>query len=462
MAAEKPVSASARRASSTNAGPPAEASMADFEEAIREAAAKRADGVAIPDPSRWPDGWIHLSAALAKFTEAIVEDGGGFGPAYAFGLALESPELTDDPDFDDWRRKLAARVAAEFVDACRFEFVETGYRRVGGGGSIESMPSEWWDTEDIFLRFRTWSIDPAEPLSDRLDLPYWIWVDGKGLTRLCDKIWRHKHNIGRTLFVERGQLIGVRDALDVLMPFLPYLTGELRAPGGPDGAWELLHACSAGAVKAIASRMERRFDVTGRGLDGKLIEGENNWMVPADLWKSVDMSPVQNWAGGNFIARPNARNAIRLNRVLIDRADLLHYLEGMGLLLRVQYRHKGEEKPFAEGFAPAVPIAGVGAGEEEPAGADGDGIAPTDRTGGPGRPTAMHLVAMMMRQRFKLGEAMPTLSQEADELERLFAAREEYAALAKPKAKTIKNVLGSTYRQLKKEAESGSIDPEIK
>lgn len=80
-------------------------------------------------------------------------------------------------------------------------------------------------------------------------------------------------------------------------------------------------------------------------------------------------------------------------------------------------------------------------------------FSPTDRTGAPGPPSSMHLVREMMRKRFEAGDALPTMAQEAAELERLFATNADYAQLARPRAKTIRNVLGFDFRQLKAKAE---------
>jgi hypothetical protein len=325
--------------------------MDDVETVIREAGGKRADG--IPFPLRSPEGWVHLSVAVAKITAKLLTDR-SWTDVYAGCLGLASTEPT--PNTEDGRasEEAANYVADEFVTACRLEVLKSGYRRVGGGGPVVPMPSEWWDTEDLFLRFRTWSIDPDDILSDRLDLPCWIWIEDESLTRLCDKIWRHLSGVRKDV-IKDDQLITVRQALDLLEPFVPQLGGDVRSDRAPDGARELIAACADGAVRTLAERMERSFDANGGGI-GKLIEAENDCDIPADLWNAVALTPIQNWAAGTLVAKPDARNTYRLKRVLIDRLDLMHYLEGMGLLVRVQYRRKGEEEHFLEGFAPAVPV----------------------------------------------------------------------------------------------------------
>lgn len=437
--------------------------MSNIEEVVRAAAPTRRDGVPIPDPARWPKGWVHLSAALASVAEKFANDGGGFEPAYASMLTLENPQPSGDAEFDEYQRKLTAYVVEQFIDACRFEFLFTGHRRIGGGGPVEPIPSHWWDTEDIFLRFRTWSLDPADELSSNVDLPNWIWVEERGLKVLCDQIWRRSNDVRTLTFVEKDSFISVSRALYVLTPFLPHLNGTERASGGPPGAMELRDLCASGAVKAVAARMERRFDASGMGREGELLEAHNNWAVPADLWRSVEMSPHQNWAAGTYVATPNARTRTRLEHVEVDWRDLTAYLEGQRLLLRVELREKDGGKPFAQGFVSAIDVDFEdehfsdtemcdGSGSE--ASVDEGGYQPTDRTGAPGRPSAMHLVEAMMRQRFKDGTARSGLGQEAEELSKLFASNSEYAQIRTPTAKTIKNNLGMIYRRLK--ADSGA------
>ncbi|WP_147391837.1 hypothetical protein [Pelagerythrobacter aerophilus] len=330
--------------------------MNDMESVVRAAAASRMDGTPIPDPARWPEGWVHLSAAVAAVAEALLNEGSGLEAAYSFVHALESPGPTENPGFAKYRSKLATQIAEQFTELCRCEFLVTGHRRIGGAGPVEPIPSEWWDTEDIFLRFRTWSIDPDDELSSRPDLPHWIWVEEIGLKRMCDKIWRYNNNVNKVTFVDEETLLSVSDALEVLAPFVPHISGPPMRLGAPDGAKELRDACASGAVRAIATRMERSFDAAGLGGNGKLVEAENDWPIPAELWTSIELSPAQNWAAGTFVAIPNERNRVKLSGVMIDWRDLTSYLEGQKLLLRIQLREPDEEEPFAEAFMPAVPV----------------------------------------------------------------------------------------------------------
>lgn len=74
---------------------------------------------------------------------------------------------------------------------------------------------------------------------------------------------------------------------------------------------------------------------------------------------------------------------------------------------------------------------------------------PSDKTGLPGRPSSMHLISQIMRERAAAGKMLMSMRQEAGELARLFAADKANQVLAKPKRKGIQNALGSEYRRLK-------------
>jgi hypothetical protein len=66
---------------------------------------------------------------------------------------------------------------------------------------------------------------------------------------------------------------------------------------------------------------------------------------------------------------------------------------------------------------------------------------------------------MKMRERFRSGEALPNLRSESVELERWMASNEEYALLAKPLAKSIRNSLGAEYRRLQASNASQPNEP---
>jgi hypothetical protein len=80
----------------------------------------------------------------------------------------------------------------------------------------------------------------------------------------------------------------------------------------------------------------------------------------------------------------------------------------------------------------------------------GRDIAPlSDRTGGAGAPSSMHIITEMMRERIAQGINNATMATEAEELIRLFAKRPDCSGLRTPTAKTICNSLGQDFRRLR-------------
>lgn len=71
---------------------------------------------------------------------------------------------------------------------------------------------------------------------------------------------------------------------------------------------------------------------------------------------------------------------------------------------------------------------------------------PSDRTGAPGRPSAMHLVEAELRRRHAAGEMHGTLRSEAEHLSRWLRAMHPTLRPATPK--TICNRISSTFRSL--------------
>lgn len=86
----------------------------------------------------------------------------------------------------------------------------------------------------------------------------------------------------------------------------------------------------------------------------------------------------------------------------------------------------------------------IKAGATEPT----EPMAPTDRSGGPGAPSSMHLIERHMRDRHEAGLLLPTLVEEATALSSWFADQPSHAGLRPATAKTIKNRLRGLYREL--------------
>lgn len=125
-----------------------------------------------------------------------------------------------------------------------------------------------------------------------------------------------------------------------------------------------------------------------------------------------------------------------------------------GELAVLGYLHGGKSVLEPVGAADAdltsleVSAASVRAYAERLTSGDRQELRPSDRTGAPGRPTPMHLIEQMMRERFEQKETRPTITEEASELVRLYDEREEYKGLARITPKTVKNKLASLFRQL--------------
>ena len=163
---------------------------------IANAINHRIDGVKYPiNP---PDGWVFMAFALDLFGPSALELGGSYRD---FAWASE-PDFDPSDRMGQWNhdhQKLARRRLPKLVRAFNSVMtsgeVKSGYSTIGGG-AITLMPPEWWRTDDPMLRYRTFSIDPADPFSDRLSLPCWIWIEDNGLRRAGDRLYRERKGWG--------------------------------------------------------------------------------------------------------------------------------------------------------------------------------------------------------------------------------------------------------------------------
>jgi hypothetical protein len=73
----------------------------------------------------------------------------------------------------------------------------------------------------------------------------------------------------------------------------------------------------------------------------------------------------------------------------------------------------------------------------------------SDRTGGQGRPSSIHIVEAMMRERAERGELLSSLHAEARKLAQLFVEREDCQEMTRPTPKTIENQLRVQYKILR-------------
>lgn len=299
--------------------------MDEVEEFLVKTEPQLDDGTLIP--SRQIEGWTHMSVAVAKLADSFL-----LGEHTWQDIFSHACTVADRPD-EEWSRY----VAQGFVDSCRLEHLRTAYRPRAGGG-LTDIPSEWWELDDIMLRFRSYGIDPSDPFSDEIPPPCWIWVENVSLHESCNVLRRRKyrHNGEPKLVPMEGQFVGVIDAIQFLRPFLPEITGPISPQGAPEGAAELLNLLRVGRVHGIAGTMTRSFSRAGE--TAKIVERRQDWQVPPTVWEGIKLSPEQDWTGGRFVSRPDERNTYELGNVAILGDDLDSYVDAMGVAARIQFR----------------------------------------------------------------------------------------------------------------------------
>lgn len=308
--------------------------MDEVEEFLAKTEPQLDDGTLIP--SRQVEGWTHMAVAVAKLADSFL-----LGEHTWQDIFSHACTVADRPD-EEWSRY----VAQGFVDSCRLEHLRTAYRPRAGGG-LTDIPSEWWELDDIMLRFRSYGIDPSEPFSDAIPPPCWIWVESASLDAACNVLRRRKYrNNGEPKLIPMGgQFDGVFDAIEFLRPFLPEITGPISPQGAPEGAAELLNLLRVGRVHGIAGTMTRSFSRAGE--TAKIVEQRQDWQVPPAVWKGVELSPEQDWTGGRFVSRPDERNTYELGNVAIVGDDLDSYVDAMGVAARIQFRARVDENMAA-------------------------------------------------------------------------------------------------------------------
>jgi len=270
--------------------------------AIREIGAKRRDGVAIP--TRAPVGWVHLAVATAKIAHALL---GGAEDTWqaAFSAVVQGAydEANDVPPADPRAGEVGAYVCEQIAEICRTETLVTGFRRVGGAADVSVMPGEWWDTEDPELRFRSFSIDPNDLTSDRIDLPCWIWVSEDSLEHQLERIdrWKRRQKIKG---VYEGEWGGLADAVAMV-----------RSHVNSDPLPTLFWLCARQATGGVAGEMVRTFK-------GVQVERDLHWPIPAELWAAVDpFDPTARLSTGD-LAACSGPATWRLSGVRVDLESL--------------------------------------------------------------------------------------------------------------------------------------------
>lgn len=262
---------------------PAEANLEE-NEAIRDLASQRpsrADGTLIP-LLRAPEGWVHLSVATAKIAWALFGAKGQHWWQY-FAAALDVSDFARNIDrrSDEAKARNIEILMDNIAEVSRYEVLITGFRQVGGGGEVCQLSGDCWDTEDLGLRFRHWSIDPCSSLRDAPDLPCWIWVESDSLDRLIRSFLQYDARITESVVIEPGW-VRVPDALKRIINV-----------ASSDAITVLAELCGAGAVPSIAAGYERFYR-------GKRVESGPKWTIPAYLWGDLQLDARTNVADGTF------------------------------------------------------------------------------------------------------------------------------------------------------------------
>lgn len=267
--------------------------MTDIEDTIKALAPTRADGV--PVPWRAPDGWMHLSVAMAKMASKLLD-----GPtrdwreAYPHIVAAcNAPTSNGNGE----GREAGEQLVEFLTDLFRREVVKTGYRPVGGGSPVAKMPCDWWDVDDPYLRFRTWSIDPLDVLRQDNALPCWIWVAADDFEKIIGRITIAKSGVGRSHVFSELEWAEFSEALALLA----------RAVPENDPMAFLVQLLALSVIDARAVDAQKWFR-------GALVLREGWRPVPTELWEQ---------------ASPDPRNDLRTGLIHISDSDAVHVLSGV-------------------------------------------------------------------------------------------------------------------------------------
>ncbi|WP_422057978.1 hypothetical protein [Sphingomonas sp.] len=265
-----------------------------------------------------------MPVAAARMIDAWLPDDGGFVEALRFVLMfdrLDEIEEPGDPEYGPWMRRLAWRIADRFCEQARDGNLITGLRRVGGADAVLGMPREWWDVEDPLLRFRSFSIDPADRLADGPSLPFWIWVAADSLETILARIPNEHCSAFPAPGMPNAEFlkldaIPLRDAVGVIADAVP--AGQVAA-----AAAILVNLCATGVVQAYAGHMYRTVG------DGRDVEAVPNWPIPAGHWDGLIDDARSDWNGGHLQATMPP-DVFRFRRVQIDRKSLFEALQSLG------------------------------------------------------------------------------------------------------------------------------------
>lgn len=305
--------------------------MNEIEELIKQHSPTRADGV--PVPSRAPDGWTHLSVAMAKLAAELL-DGPSRDWRDAYPHIVTACTRAANGDSGEPDSGGGDQLTTFLTDIFSREAVLTGYRPVGGGSPVVTMPGDWWDVDDPSLRFRTWSIDPNDILSADTKLPCWLWVDSIGLEIVLEKVSAAKAGVSRFHVYSEEEWMPFGDAIGLLREATPPIANPLVHLVG------LLAAC---AVEARAADAQKWFR-------GVMVLRQNWHATPAELWENAAPDPRNDPSEGLFLISDGEAVHV-LSGVMVRRESLITCLRRNGFQLPEQSSgEKQEDRP-----APATP-----------------------------------------------------------------------------------------------------------
>jgi hypothetical protein len=207
--------------------------------------------------------------------------------------------------------------------------------------------------------------------------------------------------------------------------WLPLAEARRRLDGASITEAAIVSRLKAGLLVAKAARRMQERGEGGAATKPVVVDGE---AVPQWVWDSIDRRHYYHrwdWAASYFQGKAfdgKTRWLVRLYDIDVDAAAI-------------------------DRLAPERDMSAAKREVEQQVA--NNAVAASDHTGAPGRPTSMHIIDKMMRERFSAGVAYSSLEREAEELERLFAENPAYSDLVRPTAKTIKNALRAEYRRLK-------------
>lgn len=149
-------------------------------------------------PLNPPEGWVFMAFAIDLFAPQALDDGGTYMD-FAWADADIPPQNPRVDALNAEHKTKAKRRRPSIARALNGVLlsgeVKSAYSTIGGGG-LTPIPSEMWRTDDPLLRYRTFSFDPADPFSERPDLPCWIWLEAASLANAADRLKRERRGWG--------------------------------------------------------------------------------------------------------------------------------------------------------------------------------------------------------------------------------------------------------------------------